>query len=132
MQVDLSVVMSVAGGGIGLYVTLLRYTISQQAKTYEKQFELLTVSQASTLARLVDEEKNTIRLDGEIALAKLEHSQLTSAVTEIKESMITKVEFEPRMTNLERTLNSILSELRGASRFQSGSMQGVKPQGTPR
>lgn len=128
MQVELSTVLAVFGSGLGLYVGLLRYTIASKEQSYVERFGNLEKDTDHIKERLVNEEKNTIRLDGELKLAQNNHDQLTDTIDEIKKSMITKVEFEPRMTNLERTLNQILSELqRTGGRFPSGQMSSTTP-----
>jgi len=141
VQVEVTTVLGFAGSalafGVTVYIAILRYALSQKENELNRRFveietdvKDLTKAQAHALesftSRLVDEEKATIGIDGEMKLLKNNHDALNNALEEIKRNMITKTEFEPRMTNLERTLNQILAELRGRSSY--GSMAAV---GTP-
>lgn len=141
MQVELTTVLGFAGSAIGaavtIYIAILRYALSAKEKEFERRFgdiEKAAAEQSKNCDvelkklgdRLSNEEKATIRQDGQINLVQNNHDALTRDLEEIKRNMITKAEFEPRMTNLERTLNQILAELRG--RYPShGGMPAVAP-----
>lgn len=123
-------VWEVAGGalsiGVALYVGIVRYAINQREKEIDRRIGETQKSQAtssrectrelrSLADRLTTEEKATIRQDGEIRLVNQNHDSLTSDIEEIKRTMVTKSEWEPRMTALERNTNQILAELRSGS-----------------
>jgi predicted RNase H-like nuclease (RuvC/YqgF family) len=141
MQVDLTAVLGVAGSVISLvasvYIAILRYALAAKEQAFERRFTEIekdaaaqTTSCASDLKkqgdRLAEVEKAAVRVEGRLDLVQNNHDALTRDLEEIKRNMITKAEFEPRMTNLERTLNQILAELRG--RYPShGTMPAVVP-----
>jgi len=132
VQIEATAVFGAAGSllafGVTIYIAIFRYALSQKEREIDRRFEDVVRRAESTTDRLNDEEKATIRQDGQINLVQNNHDALTRDLEEIKRNMITKAEFEPRMTNLERTLNQILAELRG--RYPSyGQMPAVT--GTP-
>ena len=141
MQIEVTTVLGFLGSAVGtavsIYMAILRYAIGQEKAAIERRFislekEVNTQSIRCTLDmkkledRMNDDEKTTIRLTGSLNLIENNHTALNNDIEEIKQSMITKAEFEPRMTNLERTLNQILSELRGRYPSHSG-MPAVSP-----
>jgi len=133
MQIEITTVLGVAGsvlaGGVSIYMAIFRYALSQKEREFDRRFEDIERRAETNLGRLNDEEKATIRQDGQINLVQNNHDALTRDLEEIKRNMITKAEFEPRMTNLERTLNQILAELRG--RYPSHHSHGAMPAVTP-
>ena len=141
MQIELSAILGVAGSVAGvvvsMYIAILRHALAQKERETERRFaDLEKALEAQTtlcvagarlhVDRLAEAEKLAIRQGGQIDLAENNHATLMRDLDEIKRSNITKAEFEPRMTNLERTLNQILAEIRGRSAFPShGSMAAV-------
>jgi len=147
MQVDLTAVLGVAGSVISLvasvYIAILRYALAAKEQAFERRFSEIekdavtqTTSCASDLKkqgdRLAEVEKAAVRVEGRLDLVQNNHDALTRDLEEIKRNMITKAEFEPRMTNLERTLNQILAELRGRYPSQGTMPAVVPPLGTKR
>jgi hypothetical protein len=137
MQVDLSSAVSVVSGlvtvGAGAYVALLRYAIGQKEHEIERRLgdlrndleahEKDSASKHAALGgRITDEEKSTIRQDGVLNLSKQVHEGLTSELDELKRNLVLRPEWEARMSGLEKTVNTILSELRGARYPSSSSM----------
>lgn len=134
MQVDVTLVVTVISGilgvGLAIYTGLLKYTVTQKENELNRRIEegktalALHVEKTMTEQRLISdrlhvEEKATIAQNGEIKLVQSNHAQLDNDLEEIKRNMsllITKAEFEPRISNVERLLNQILSEMRNRSR----------------
>lgn len=130
MQVELSTVVAFVTGllstGLGIYVALLRYTVGQREKEIDRRLTHCDVENAKLVETVHALEKTTIKQQGDINLVQRTHDDVKGDVEEVKRTMITKAEFEPRITNLERTANQILSELRG--RYPSGqAMHAVTP-----
>lgn len=137
MQVEVTTVLgflgTTAGTLISIYLAMFRYALAQKEAEFERRFTDIENAaderkvrceedMRSLDNRITVEEKCTIQLTGDINLVRNNHDSLNKDLEEIKRTMITKAEFEPRMTNLERTLNQILSELRGGgSRYSSHS-----------
>lgn len=128
MQVDLTTVLA-AGSGLlstlfGAYVGLLKYTVAQRERELDRQLEQLMAESSKLKDRVSEEEKSTIRQDGEIKLVQQTHNDVKADIDEVKRTMVTKAEWEPRMTNMERTLNQVLTELRGISTRYSTHQSG--------
>lgn len=143
MQVELRDVVSAAAGVLsvlmGAYVMLLRYAISQREKELDNRIAAIAKEQERTqkecgdemknlVARLAEEEKATIRQKGEMDLVRAQHEAQIGDIEEIKRTMLTRTEFEPRMTSIEKTLREILAEMRGSSsRYYHGSQTSMPP-----
>ena len=151
MQVDVSTVMSIFSGivsvAFALYLAIAKYAIGQREKEIDRRLDehqgVHTRAVAECAAetrkladRLTGVEKEAIHQEGLIKLVQANHDGLLSDIEEIKRTMCTKSEFDARMTNIERTQNQILAELRGgSSRYAShGSVpvQSPYPKKEPR
>lgn len=130
MQIDLASVIATVSGivsvAFALYVALAKYAVAQREKEIDRRLEHCAEEQKHLADRIGNEEKATIRQDGALNLVKQTHDDVLHDIEEIKRLMVTKAEWEPRMTNIERTMNQILSELRG-SRYSSQHMPSVTP-----
>lgn len=135
MQIELGTVISVVGGLLSIaltaYVALARYAIGQREQTLNDKLNRYAEHIDKLDVRINVEEKSTIRQDGDLALVKQNHDQVQSDIEEVKRTMITKAEFEPRMTNLERLVNQVLTELRGISTRYSSHGSGQQFPATP-
>lgn len=77
--------------------------------------------------KVTEDEKRSIRMEGEINLVRQGHAALITDVEEIKNNMVTRAEWEPHRAAMEKTMNQILAELRGAPRYPSGAMRYPSP-----
>lgn len=65
----------------------------------------------AALVRIVDLEKNAIRVDGEIKLLRQAHDGITRDLDEIKKQQVPRAEWERQMLSVEKTLSMILERL---------------------
>lgn len=116
----LTILLAVLGG----YVALLKYTISQKEKSIEVNDARLTKEVEQLEARLSFVSGRQSELSSELKMQELRHDHLLSAFKEIRESMVTKSEFDATRRATQETLQMILFELR---RGKTASQQFYSP-----
>jgi hypothetical protein len=124
MQIDFGVISMVVSLAVGVFAWLAKYAVSGREDATEKRFTDLEVIVRDVNSRLVAEEKLTIRQQGELNLVNHTHSDLKTDVDTIKSQMLTRNEFEPRMSSLEKTITNFMSEIKVMMpRFSSSGFQ---------
>lgn len=132
----LSVASSILAAVLGVVVGLTRYALA----TKERELERLT-SEANAKAnkaleslstqqeRFHEREQRVTRLEGELNLVKASTNTLDETVHEIKDAMVPRHEWQAHAVRVDRTLESILLELRrsGPSRYPSSSIAAPSP-----
>ena len=124
MRVDLTAVLSLFSGlftvALGLYLAMARYAIANREREIDRRIDDIRALADAKLGalerevhtlqeRLHNEEKATIRQDGDVNLVRQGHNDIKSDMDEVK-----------------RTLNEILRELRsGPERYSSQSTMGA-------
>lgn len=150
--VELSTVISFAASFLTLamtaYVAIAKYAVAQREAALDRRIDEIEesitkvgnaaaseVKDASKLAkeyaeRLHMTELSVVKLQGELAMARSTAESLDSDFEEIKLKMVARSEWEPQMKNYERTLNNLMLEVRGGSRYSSSSGLVVSPKKT--
>jgi hypothetical protein len=113
---------------LGLATYALKYAIDQRDKEVDrrlKEGEEASKTHERDLKdateRLRQEEMRSIRLEGEMKLQSQAHSGLTDDLNSIKNNIVSRQEWESRMSAVERMLQQILTQLTPSSRYSSQS-----------
>jgi DNA repair exonuclease SbcCD ATPase subunit len=130
MQVDLSTVLGLAASAasiiVGAWLAIIRYAIAQREREIERRLDDCRDETRKLSDRLHAEEKATIRQDGDVKLVRGAHENLAADIEEIKRTMATKTD----TSNLDRHIQEILTELRGA-RGRQPSHPDLEPPSRP-
>jgi hypothetical protein len=146
-----TIIVGLLSGAVSVYVVLLKIAVGTYEQSTEKRFidlERASDEDEKELKKEVKQlteknhelEKSQIALQGTVNLLESNHNRSTGEIENIRDHMITKTEFETRMSGLEKVLDTFLKELRSpsVSRYgssSSGGYPGVRtetPKGTPR
>jgi hypothetical protein len=139
-MVELTTVLSIASSVVvavlGVVVALMKYALA----TKEREIERLTGEAnakaskaleviATQQERFHEREQRVTRLEGELNLVKASTNTLDETVHEIKDAMVPRHEWQAHAMRVDRTLESILLELRrsGPSRYPSSSLASPSP-----
>lgn len=134
----LGIVGFIVSALLSLVIALLAYINKQQQKEHEKAVVDLRTEHKAKIdslekkvegvdTRLHEDEKATIRIDGDLKLTKQTSDALLDDLHDLKKGMVTKVEFESRMNNQDKLLGLVLQKIDG-SRYPSQSTQpAVRP-----
>jgi hypothetical protein len=123
---------------LSLVIALLAYINKQQQKEHEKAVKDLRDEHKAKLdaldkktdgidSRLHEDEKATIRIDGDLKLARNESQGLIDDIHDLKKGMVTKVEFETRMNNQDKLLGMVLQKIDGSRYSSQSAMGAVRP-----
>jgi hypothetical protein len=116
VQVDLSLLSTLATGAIGLYAGLLRYSLATKEREIERRIGELEGASKTVHGRLADEEKATVRVES-----------VREALAEIKRDMVKRETFEAQIEDMRSTQRQILSMLRSSGTMGSySSMAAVR------
>lgn len=136
MQVEMAEVMAVAGGVLGLAVTIytatLKFALNQKEKVENERHEQTNLKieqqraslESEKVARLASEkqalenekrvierlhmdELETTKLAGNLALLRQAHDSHSKAVEDLERNVVTKQEFEARMDSVQGWLERI-------------------------
>lgn len=129
----ITIIVGILSVAAGAYAVIIRLAFNTYEKATEKRFADLEKDQSADEAELKKQvhdlreanhllEKSQIKLEGEVKLLNSNHDSAKDDIASIKDTMITKTEFEPRMMSMERMLTTILHavERSGPGRYQSG------------
>jgi hypothetical protein len=111
----------------GILLFTLKYAIAQRDQEVnrrlgerESQSNEHSNDVKAVLERLRLEELKTVKMEGDLKLTNQAHDGLNNDIDDIKKTMITRQEFELRMTAIERMLQQILSQLQPSTRYSQG------------
>lgn len=74
-------------------------------------------SQKALTERLHQEEMSTVRIDGDLRVAKQAQESTVRELALLRDSIITRAEWEARMSSLEKTLENVLSMVQNSNRY---------------
>ncbi len=140
MQVDLATVATlfaaVLGALLGVYVALLKYTISEKDKHNEERFAAIQLKLTHEAAARIDGDKAAeeerkklterlhmdelaiVKLQGENALLRQTQDGHGKAFDELEDKVVTKQEFEARMDGLEKSIDRLTKSIESPGRYQ--------------
>lgn len=129
----ISIVVGIISVAAGVYAVLVRIAFNTYEKSTEARFVNLEKDALANEAELKKQvyelreenhslEKSQIKLEGEMRLLNSNHDAAKDDIASIKNTMITKTEFEPRMNTMENMLTTILRAVeRSPGRYGSSS-----------
>lgn len=119
---------SLATGLIGLLGWLWRDNLLTRANETKRAFDAQTKELDATKEKCAHLETSLnkvalelVKLEGELKLVNQVHNTLQKDVEEIKDQMLTRAEFEPRMSSLEKSIATLINEVREVTRPRASS-----------
>jgi len=120
---------------VGIALVALRYAIGQRDKDVDRRLsgqettaKETETDQKAIAERLRLEELKSVAMAGDIKVIQNNHSGLDQEMRDLRENIVTRGEWEARMTSLEarmtgieRMLQQILSQLQPPSRYSQHS-----------
>lgn len=121
---DASVVVSVIAVVVALFTTVMagltRYAVAQRDKDVDRRLLVLEASTAVLLTAQHATDLAVRGLNGDMALVRQSHQGFDGDIRQIKESMITRSEWETWREALDKRFDDLVSAVRGALRPQPG------------
>lgn len=134
-----SIIFALLAAASTIFSILVKFSFATYQKNVDDRHAALT-TEIATLKKASDEDekelkkevkalteanhaldKVCIKLSGDVTLLTDRHATSKSDIESIREHMVTKAEWDPRMAAVEKTLNTILLEVRERSRGGYGA-----------
>ena len=112
MQIDMGILSIAMSIMVAVFSALGRAALGARERELDGKISALHATAEDLGRRVAVEEKESIRQAGTIELIRVTHGDLKRDVEDIKSEMLTRTEYEPRMSSIEKSLSTLITEIR--------------------
>jgi hypothetical protein len=112
MQIDMGILSIAMSIMVAVFSALGRAALGARERELDGKISALHATAEDLGRRVAVEEKESIRQAGTIELIRVTHGDLKRDVEDIKSEMLTRTEYEPRMSSIEKSLSALITEIR--------------------